>query len=445
MKNASLRTLDRYLIENPEAGEYKLDRRVFTDSAIFEMEQKYIFQKIWVYLAHESQIAKPKQFITGWIGRQPIILNRNKKGEIQAFINACRHRGATLCRQAKGRTGLFVCPFHGWTYNENGELIAAKDEQTGGYPASFDKSELGLTRVPRVESYRGFIFASLNESAKPLKQWLGEASKLIDMMVDQYPEGLEVLKGTSTYTFDGNWKMQAENGVDGYHVTTVHWNYVSTVKHRAEIQLKGEKVKVMAAGDLDKTEGGYFDFGHGHTLLWGDWNNPEIRPIYSQRERLISEFGDVKANWMIGRLRNLLIYPNVFLMDQMSSQIRMFRPIDVDKTEVTIYCIAPIGEPAEDRRKRIRQFEDFFNASGMATPDDLSEFNACQIGAQGEASRWSDMSRGAVHQVQGPNDFAREIDINPLSSGAKIEDEGIFVAQHRAWLELMREGAQDGA
>jgi benzoate/toluate 1,2-dioxygenase subunit alpha len=69
----------------------------------------------------------------------------------------------------------------------------------------------------------------------------------------------------------------------------------------------------------------------------------------------------------------------VYLMDQFSSQIRQHRPISVDKTEVTIYCIAPKGESAEARARRIRQYEDFFNASGMATPDDLEEFRGCQM------------------------------------------------------------------
>ena len=86
---------------------------------------------------------------------------------------------------------------------------------------------------------------------------------------------------------------------------------------------------------------------------------------------------------MVQRSRNLCLYPNVYLMDQFSSQIRHYRPISVDKTEVTIYCIAPKGESAEARARRIRQYEDFFNASGMATPDDLEEFRACQIGYQG--------------------------------------------------------------
>jgi benzoate/toluate 1,2-dioxygenase alpha subunit len=129
----------------------------------------------------------------------------------------------------------------------------------------------------------------------------------------------------------------------------------------------------------------------------------------------------------------------MFLMDQMGTQIRMFRPISVDKTEVTIYCFAPVGEAPVERAKRIRQYEDFFNASGMATSDDLTEFNESQKGCSNySVMRWSDMSRGAAHEIAGPDEFAVGLGIAPTTSGAKAADEGIFIAQHQRWAELMK-------
>ncbi len=143
---------------------------------------------------------------------------------------------------------------------------------------------------------------------------------------------------------------------------------------------------------------------------------------------------------MIGKLRNLQLYPNVFIMDQMSTQIRVFRPIAVDLTEVTVYCIAPKGEAPKYRRARVRQYEDFFNASGMATPDDLAEFGYSQAGDMGKYARWNDMSRGAKHLTRGSNEFAQELGMSTNTSGGRVEDEGIFLAQHHRWLELMQAG-----
>ncbi|HIE86965.1 MAG: Rieske 2Fe-2S domain-containing protein [bacterium] len=437
--------LEDYLIEDKDAGQYKIHRSMFTDPALFELELKHIWEKVWVYIGHESQIAKKKDFITGYIGRQPIILNRDKSDNINVFLNACRHRGAKLCKLKKGNQGLFACPFHGWTYGANGELKAVTDQNKGGYPEQFDKDDYPLERVPSVENYRGFIFASLDADAPPLQEWLGDTTRIIDMMVNQSPKGLEVLKGSSSYTYNGNWKLQAENGVDGYHVGTVHWNYVATMKNRAKINLAGTKTKTMDVNGLSDNAGGYFDFGNGHTLLWGDWPNPQDRPIYGHKEEFAEKHGEAEANWMVGRLRNQLIFPNVFLMDQMSSQIRMFRPIAVDKTEVTIFVLAPVGEAPDLRRNRLRQYEDFFNASGMATADDLSEFESCQEGSLASASPWSDISRGAIQQVDGGNQYAEEIGLKPHSSGAALEDEGIFIAQHRNWLKLMTQGIANDA
>lgn len=132
------------------------------------------------------------------------------------------------------------------------------------------------------------------------------------------------------------------------------------------------------------------------------------------------------------------MYPNVYLMDQFGSQIRVLRPISVDKTEVTIYCIAPKNESAEARSRRIRQYEDFFNVSGMATPDDLEEFRACQLGFLGKSLEWNDMCRGAKHWIDGPDDAAREIGLNAVMSGVKTEDEGLYTIQHRYWLDTMK-------
>lgn len=415
-----------------------VDRRIFVDPELFEREQSQIWEKVWVYVAHESQLPKPKDYLTGWIGCTPIVVNRDKSGQFNAFVNICSHRGATLCRTSKGCANNFVCPFHGWAFDAQGHLLAAMNEEGAGYPEGFDKSKRGLTKV-RIESYRGFLFATLNPQAEPLEDHLAESKTFIDIVVEQSPQGIEVLKGRSVYTFNGNWKLQAENGVDGYHVDSVHANYVQMIKNRAKINAEGAGLKVMAVGDFNRFRGGYYDLGNGHTVLWSSVTNPQDRPVYARREELAERVGQEKADWAVNRSRNLLLYPNMFLMDQMGTQIRMFRPISVDKTEVTIYCFAPVGEAPAERAKRIRQYEDFFNASGMATADDLTEFNETQKGCGNHGvMRWSDMSRGMAHEVPGPDDLATGLGIAPGSSGVKAADEGIFIAQHQRWAELMR-------
>ena len=372
------RKLDRALVEDPAHGIYRCNREIFIDPDLFDLEMKYIFEGNWIYLAHESQLSENGDYLTTWIGRQPVIVSRTRTGDLAAVVNACAHRGAMVCRRRKDNRSTWTCPFHGWTYRNDGTLLKAKDAKGADYPEQFNKDgSHNMVKVPRFESYRGFLFGSLNPDVLPLREHLGETAKLIDLMVDQSAEGLEVLRGTSTYTLHGNWKVQIENGADGYHVSSVHWNYAATTSRRST----GEstyQTKVLDAGSWAKSGGGYYAFPHGHMCLWTWAANPQDRPLWGQVERLKETHGKSKGEFMVTGSRNLCLYPNVYLMDQFSTQIRHLRPITPDRTDITIYCIAPKGESPEARANRIRQYEDFFNATGMATPDDLEEFRSCQ-------------------------------------------------------------------
>src|SRR5690606_21470958 len=201
-------------------GRYQIRRDVFTDEEIFELEMKHIFEGNWVYLAHESQVPNVGDYFTTYIGRQPVVISRDKEGELHCLINACSHRGAMLCRRKTDNRTTFTCPFHGWTFRNNGKLLKVKDPRDAGYPEQFNTDgSHDLRKVARFESCRGFLFGSLNPDVKSREDHLGDTTKMIDMLGDQSPEGLEVLRGSSTYTYDGNWKLQAENGADGYHVS----------------------------------------------------------------------------------------------------------------------------------------------------------------------------------------------------------------------------------
>lgn len=434
--------LETALVEDEQAGIYRCRRDIFTDPALFELEMKHLFEGNWVYLAHESQVPETNDYFSTHIGRQPVVITRDKNGELHAMINACAHRGAMLCRRKHGNKGSFTCPFHGWTFNNTGKLLKVKDGKTTEYPASFNTDgSHDLKRVPRFENYKGFLFGSLNAEVKPLEEHLGETKVILDQIVDQAPQGLEVLRGNSSYIYDGNWKLQMENGSDGYHVSTVHWNYQATVGRR-----KQEGTKAVDANGWSRSVGGVYGFENGHILLWTNTLNPEVRPIYQHREALAERLGETRADFIVGQTRNLCLYPNVYVMDQFSTQIRVTRPISVDKTEVTIYCFGPKGEDAESRRVRIRQYEDFFNVSGMGTADDLEEFRACQGGYAGTAAQWNDLSRGAPLWVKGPDENAKKMGLSPLLSGERSEDEGLFVCQHDYWARTMREAlARDEA
>ena len=427
------RRIETAVVDDPETGAFRCRRDIFTDPDLFEIEMKHIFEGNWVYLAHESQIAGVNDWFSTWAGRVPVIITRDKAGELNALINACSHRGASLCRRRRGNSRVFVCPFHGWSFTNDGKLLKAKDESTGAYPESFNTDgSHDLKKLARFGNYRGFLFGSLDPDVMPLEDYLGETKVIIDQIVDQAPAGIEVLAGNSSYTFEGNWKLQMENGCDGYHVSSVHYNYARTMSRRAE-----GGTKAVDADGWSKAVSGIYGFDNGHILLWTTVLNPEVRPVWDQREELEQRLGKERAGFIVGQSRNLALYPNVFLMDQFSTQIRVVRPLAVDRTEVTIYCFGPKGESADLRATRIRQYEDFFNVSGMGTPDDLEEFRTCQSTYAAAGDLWNDLSRGARRWIAGPDANASAMGMNPLLSSERSEDEGLFVRQHEHWANIM--------
>ena len=286
--------LETAVVENPEKGVYQCRRDIFTDPDLFDLEMTHIFEGNWVFLAHESQIPEPNDYFTTFIGRQPVVVTRDKGGELHAVINACAHRGATLCRRKHGNKGSFTCPFHGWTFSNTGKLLKVKDGKTGDYPESFNtEGSHDLTRVARFENYRGFLFGSVNPDVKPLEEHLGSTRVLIDQIVDQAEDGLEVLRGNSTYVYDGNWKLQMENGADGYHVSAVHWNYSATMGRR---NYEAEGTRTVDANGWSKSVGGVYGFDNGHILLWTNTLNPEVRPVWAHREELEQRLGKARAD-----------------------------------------------------------------------------------------------------------------------------------------------------
>src|SRR5262249_44085012 len=158
---------------------------------------------------------------------------------------------------------------------------------------------------------------------------------------------------------------------------------------------------------------GTFSFREGHSLLWSRQPISSAHPLHDQREELTRRVGPVRSSWMFN-VRNLSLFPNAQFAENAALQLRIIRPLAVDRTEMTTSPVAPRGELPEARRKRIRQYEDFFNPSGLATPDDNVAYEACQVGAGARSVPWSDgYVRGSKARKPGGNDAARELGIAP--------------------------------
>ena len=432
------------LTDRAEDGNFEISRNVFTDPSIFALEQKYIFEALWTFVGLDTQIPKANDFLTTHIGSQPILLTRKSDGSIGCFLNTCRHRGTVVCPFKRGRQKFHVCRYHGWAYDSDGRNTAVTDRDDGQYPADFDGMDRNLIPVAKLASYRGLIFASLSPDVPPLEEYLGDAATFIDLIVDQSPvRQVEFVPGDVTYTFDANWKLQFENGLDYYHFNSTHSSYVDILRKRAE----------KSSGDLpqeaaSEQEGqGSFSFKHGHAVNWSIKRvSRYARPLSSDPDnfRAVTEkVGAERVKWMM-RQRNLTIFPNLQLIDISSSQLRTWRPLSADKTEMTSHCIAPVGESSESRRLRIRNYEDFFNPSGLATSDDNVMYEFCQSGyaAAGGSTLGYLRGLGSARIAQGPH--AAELGIEPdeYAFGAPgFGGETNFHAGYREWYRILSEAA----
>ena len=426
----------------------RVHRSVFSDQQIFDLEMKYLFEGGWVFLALDSQLPNPHDFLVTRIGRQEILLMRDRGGEIGAFYNTCPHRGAQICSLRQGNSPLHVCPYHSWSFDSDGRNRSIKAKSNGAYSAAFLEQGHDLHPIARFESYRGFLFGSLSADVSSLDSYLGDVRKLLDLAIDQSDGGLEVLPGTVTYTYRANWKLQLENSADGYHVTSTHPTYMKIAQDRAtedadETGVGGvwDRANTLTEESEDSARGGSFGFANGHVLAWGSVPMVPSHPLFERRFELEAQFGRAKAEWMF-YFRNLTLFPNAQVADNLASILRIIRPIAPDLTEMVAYCIAPKGESAAARRRRLRQYEDFFNPSGLATPDDLVAYEGCQAGhaIDGCAGWLQGYERGVAARMDGPSESARDLGIVPLHSvegNALLNDETVFQTYYQAWSERL--------
>jgi len=426
--------------DRPGDGVFRVHRDVFRDPALFEREMKLFFEGNWVYLGHVSQLPEPHDFIAARIGRQPLIVMRDGQGRLHCVHNSCRHKGAMVCHNRQGNRRSHVCQYHGWTYASDGRNILIKDKAMGGYTPAFDAENHDLQPVARFEEYRGFMFASLSADVSPLDEHLGDARTLIDLAVDQAPQGLELVPGTVHYTFRANWKLQLENSLDAYHFTSTHPSYLRLLDRRASMTGRQDVQKAIWQGERKGQEMmGSFGLRNGHAMVWTT-SPVENHPLYPQRESLIERVGATRADWMM-RTRQLNIFPNLQLASNAALQMRVISPVAVDLTEMTSYCLAPVGEGREQRFQRLRQYEDFFNPSGLATPDDTVTYEDCQRGFQTGDIEWQQGSaRGLSHVRRGADEHAKELGLSPdtsLSGTFDVSDETVFHALYRYWARRM--------
>lgn len=223
---------------------------IFNDRGIFELEREKVFAKSWLYLGHTSEIPEPGDYVLRYLIDDPFIVIRSEDGAIEAMHNHCRHRGMQVCRSEMGNASHFRCPYHGWTYKNDGSLVGVP-VQKAAYGDTLDKSELGLLKLGNVDTYNGMIFGSLDDEIVPLDEWLGDIRWYLDLFTTRSPGGLQVVGAPQRWIVDVDWKIAGENFIgDSYHTLMTHRSMVELGQAPSDPKyaMYGEQIHVPGKG-----------------------------------------------------------------------------------------------------------------------------------------------------------------------------------------------------
>jgi phenylpropionate dioxygenase-like ring-hydroxylating dioxygenase large terminal subunit len=400
----------------------RVHRRVYTDPAVFAEESRRIFRRVWLWLGHESQLARPGDFFTTRLAGERIIVARHADGRIHALHNRCSHRGAEVCLAASGNARNFVCPYHAWTYRTDGSLasVPLQDAYKGTLP--------GLEPLARLASYRGFLFGSHAKDGEDLETFLGpEVRAAFDNLVDRAPDGeVEMAGGKTVQRYRANWKLQLENSIDLLHPRILHRSAIDAadrVDHGG--QPPSIEWDIVRSNGLTLREWDGMRIAalpRGHCWMSGFLTRKiDESPLQKRyREIMVSRYGESRAEEILSFNRhNTIVYPNLFVNSRVA-QIRVLQPVSVDCTEQHGYVFRLKGAPDEMFEATIRMVNTNNSPSSIVTSDDHEIFERIQQSLAGGGNEWSDLSRGIENEsdAQGTNEL-------PMRN------------QHRAWAEYM--------
>lgn len=206
-------TLKRVLCEQPLTF---LDPTFYTNVDLEQLEQQNIFSKTWLYAGHTSKLSEPGAVMAVEIAGRSILIMRSKQGKLAAFHNACSHRGSALRNtSAPASVNCLVCPYHGWTFDTEGQLKGLPEKAR--FANGVDLEKLSLKQV-RLETWGPLMFVSLSQNVPSLSQFLGKATELMA----GFPMDSLQLLFSDNYDLKCNWKTFHDNGLCDYHVNIAH-------------------------------------------------------------------------------------------------------------------------------------------------------------------------------------------------------------------------------
>lgn len=366
--------------------------RLYSDPEIYELERRRVFGKAWAFLAHESEIPDPGDYVVRRIVDDSFIVCRDEHGQVRVLFNMCLHRGMQVCRSELGNASHFRCPYHAWTYKNTGELTGVPFHQDAyGGEAGLRRKGTSLLSAPRVDSYAGLIFASLDADAPDLADHLGDFRFFLDFYLRQSAEGAE-FHGPQRFIVKANWKIGAENFCgDAYHTPHTH---ASVVDINLFAEPKARKRKEGAV---------YFAGGGGGTTYklptqdlrqnlrhvgYPDEMIDRMQQAWSpEHQALVGDAGFmISAATAVPNLSFVHNWPIVNATGMVAPfvSVRVWQPRSATETEVMSWFAVDRGAPSWFKRASYQAYLMCFGSSGMFEQDDVENWTSITHVARGQ-------------------------------------------------------------
>lgn len=348
---------------------------IFNSDTVFELEQSRLFNRAWLFLAHESELPDPGDYVLRSIAGNSVIVTRDEAGLVRCFLNLCRHRGNQVCKASMGNASHFRCSYHGWTYANNGKLVGVPLIQSA-YEGKLDRSEWGLLEV-RTDSYAGLIFGCLDPEAPSLEEYLGGFQFYLDLYLRPGPNGTEAYAPPNRWVAETDWKICAENFAgDGYHTPVAHQF--------------GFQLGYYASSASTHSEGYAVSIpGKGHAIGFG--RTPGLPPFFGYPDEVVHAMEQELSPEQLSVFRDTrtavsTVFPNLSLLIQPFSAVpsepgirfctmRLWQPVGVGQMQMLSWCLVPKDASEEYKREAYRVYTLAFGQAGMFEQDDFDNWS----------------------------------------------------------------------
>lgn len=388
--------------------------RVFNDRDLHEREMERIFARCWVFVGHETEIPSPGDYVLRFIGDDQFILVRDEHGTIRVLLNKCMHRGSPVCRVDKGNASHFRCPYHSWVYKNTGEWNGAPFRRKGY--KTFDTTSWGLLAAPHVDTVQGLVFASLDQDAPTLDEYLGDMRWYLDAIFGLSEQGMHVMGEPHIWRVPANWKSASENTMaDAYHVPFLHRS--------------GEDVGVFPEIDTAGAGGGsrhcYTDAGHGMILNPGwlppPWDKNGYPPEVSENLRCERLTDEQKSFVQSYGTTTAMIFPNFALirvpatphpgaLPMVFTYLQTYQPSGPDEMYVWNWTLAWNTAPESYNRDAYDAALAMHGSSGIFAQDDAVVWSGAPLAAKSAFARKNNMKLNFQLGFENPDVYSVDRD-----------------------------------